>query len=156
MRACTDQRESLLLLHCSVCDGPQDLRVEPCEARQLLGIDLIALAITMRYRSQLTDVGHDDLVTQLLELLADPDRVCPRLHRYPRWRHGSKPLLDPFRAGSEAASIDHFSFFVERAVMAPDISKVDANRHLNSGLSAGYFCDEGTRCLFHVNSLSDP
>ena len=40
--------------------------------------------------------------------------------------------------------------------MAPDISKVDANRHLNSGLSAGYFCDEGTRCLFHVNSLSDP
>jgi hypothetical protein len=31
---------------------------------------------------------------------------------------------------SEAASIDDFSLFVKRAVMAPDISKVDADRQL--------------------------
>jgi hypothetical protein len=42
-------------------------------------------------------------------------------------------LLDSLGTGSEAAAIDRFSFFVERAVMAPDISKVDTDRHLDPG-----------------------
>jgi hypothetical protein len=33
--------------------------------------------------------------------------------------------------------------------MTPDISKVDADRHLNPGLSAWDFCDEVLRWLFH-------
>jgi hypothetical protein len=52
--------------------------------------------------------------------------------------------------------VDHYSFFVERAVMAPDIAKVDANRHLHLGLSAWNFCDEVLRCFFMGNSFSDP
>jgi hypothetical protein len=39
--------------------------------------------------------------------------------------------------------------------MAPDISKVKVDRDLNLGLSAGTFCDEVMRWLFHGNSLSD-
>ena len=42
-------------------------------------------------------------------------------------RDGGRPLLDSVGTGSEAAAIDHFSF-AERAVMAPDISKVDTDR----------------------------
>src|SRR5271170_4702900 len=50
-----------------------------------------------------------------------------------------KPLLDCLGTGPEAATTDHLTFLVERAVMAPDISKVDSDRHLNLGLSAWDF-----------------
>jgi len=40
--------------------------------------------------------------------------------------------------------------------MAPDISKVDTDRHLNPGLSVWNFRDEVLRRVFHGNSLSDP
>jgi hypothetical protein len=95
-------------------------------------------------------------VTQLLELFADPDRMRPGPHGHTSRMQGSKPLLDSLRAGPEAAAIDHFSIFVESAVMAPDISKVDTDRHLNLRLPARYFCDKVVRRLFHGNSLSDP
>jgi hypothetical protein len=51
--------------------------------------------------------------------------------------------------GSETASIDYFAVLVEDAVVAPDISKIDADRHLNPGLSAWDFRDEVLRRLFH-------
>jgi hypothetical protein len=38
--------------------------------------------------------------------------------------------------------------------MAPDISKVDTDRHLNPGPSAWNFRDEVLRRVFHGNSLS--
>ena len=75
------------------------------------------------------------------------------LHRNPRWRHINEPLLDRLRGGSEAAPINDFSILVERAVMAPDIAKVDADRPLNLGLSALNFSDEVVRWLLHGNSL---
>jgi hypothetical protein len=101
-------------------------------------------------------IRNNDVTTQLLELFADPDRVRSRFHRYSCRRHISEPLLDSLGAGSEVASFDHFSFFVESAVMAPDISKVNADRHLGPGLSVWNFCDEVMCWLFHGNSLSDP
>src|SRR5882757_8096990 len=55
----------------------QDLRVNPCVSRELLGINLIALAVAMRDRPQLTHVRYDDLVSKFLKLLADPDRMSP-------------------------------------------------------------------------------
>jgi hypothetical protein len=49
-----------------VGDRPQDLRVKPCVSRELLGTNLIALAVTMRDRPELTDVRYDDLVSKYL------------------------------------------------------------------------------------------
>src|SRR5258708_38025941 len=73
----------------------------------------------------------------------------PCLHGYPRRRQISKPLLDSFGTGSEATAIDHFSFFVERAVMAPNISKVDSDRDLDPSRPAWNFRDEVLRWLLH-------
>src|SRR5580692_13087648 len=84
---------------------------------------------------------------------ADPDRVCPGLHRDPRWSHVGEPLLDRLWGGPEAATVDHFSVLVEGAVMAPDIAKVDADRDLNLGLPAWNFSNEVLRWLLHGNSL---
>jgi hypothetical protein len=60
-------------------DGTQNLGIKPGEARQLLGIDLVALAVTMRDRPRLPHVRHDHLVSEQLKLFADPDRVRARL-----------------------------------------------------------------------------
>src|SRR5579871_2856411 len=150
---CADQGKSFLLLDRSVRDRPQDLRIKPGIARQLLRIDLIALPIAVRDRPQLADVRHDHLMAQFLQLFADPDRMRSSLHRYACAGHSRKPLLDSLRCRSEAAAIDYFAVLVESAVMAPDISEVDADRHGNPGLSAWDFRDEVQRWLLHGNSL---
>ena len=79
---------------------------------------------------------------EFLQLFTHPDRVDAGLHGHPRRRQVRKPPPDRFRGGPEAASIDHFTVLVERAVMAPDISKVDTDRHLDSGPSAWDFRNE--------------
>jgi hypothetical protein len=130
-------------------DRPQDLRIEPSVAGQLLRIDLIALPIAVRDRPQLTYVRYDDLVTQFLKLFADPYRMRPRFHRDPYSRQIGKPLLDSRGTGSEPTSVNHFSVFVERAVMVPDIPKVDPDRHPNPGAAAWNFSNEVMRWLLH-------
>lgn len=153
----TDQGEGLLLCDGTVGDRPQYVRIKPGITRQLLGIDLVALPIAVRDRSQLAHVRHDDFMAELLQLFADPDRVRSSLHRNPRWRYIGEPLLDRLRGGPEAATVDHFSVMVEGAVMAPDVAKVDADRDLNLSLSAWDFRDEALRWLLHgKQSLSDP
>jgi hypothetical protein len=115
----------------------------------LLGINLVALPIAVRDRSQFADVRHDDFVAQLLKLFADPDRVSSSLHRNPRWRYIGEPFLDRLRGSPEPPSINYLSILVERAVMAPDVAKVDTDRNLNLGLSAWDFSDGVLRWLLH-------
>ena len=43
------------------------------------------------------------------------------------------PLLDSLRTGSEAVTVDNFSFLIERAVMGPDISEVDTESVIFEG-----------------------
>jgi hypothetical protein len=65
-----------------------------------------------------------------------------------------EPLLDGLRGRPKPAPIDDHTIYVERAVMAPDIAKVDADRDLNPGLPAWDFSNEVLRWLLHGNSLS--
>ena len=92
--------------------------------------------------------AHSLKIAHLLKLLADPDGVDSRLHRVPHWRQIGKPSFDPGRCGEKPASVDHLAFFVERAVMTPDIAKIDPNRHLNPGAAPWYFRDEILRRFF--------
>jgi len=109
---------------------------------------------TVRDRPQLAHVGHDDFMPQLLQLLADPYRVCSCLHGDAHSRQVGKPLIDTGWVRSESAPVDYFTIFVERAVMAPDIPQVDADRYPNLRASTGCFRDEVLRMLFHPLSLS--
>jgi hypothetical protein len=86
-------------------------------------------------------------MAQFLQLFANPDRMRPSFHRDACVGHIRQPLLDRLRHGSEAAAIYDFTVFVESAVMAPDVSEVDADRRGNSGLSAWNFRDEVLRWL---------
>ena len=75
-------------------------------------------------------------MTHLLKLLADPDGVGSRLHRDPHRQQIGKSSLNPGQRVAKPASVDYFPLFVERAVMTPDIPKIDPDRHLNLGPSA--------------------
>jgi hypothetical protein len=115
--------------------------LEPGIARQLFGIYLIALPIAVRNRTQLTDVGHNDFVAKLLQLLTDPYRMRSSLHRHTRRQRIREPFLNGLGRGSKTTSIDYFTVFVENAVMTPDIAKINAYRQHRPGLSRWNFCD---------------
>jgi hypothetical protein len=78
----------------------------------------------VRDRTQFAHVRYDHIVTQFLKLLADPDRVRARFHRDPYSMQIGKSLLDSRWTGTKPSPVNHFSVFVERAVVAPDISKI--------------------------------
>src|ERR1700678_2011336 len=106
-------------------DSPKYLRIEPRITCQLLRIHLVTLAITVRDPWQLTRVRHKYFVTEFPQLFADSDRMRSRFHRDPGARQIGKPLVDACRCRSEPPSVNDLAVLVERAVMAPDISKVD-------------------------------
>lgn len=76
-------------------------------------------------------VGNDNLVSWLLKLFTDPDRVSPGLHRYACPGAIRKPLLNGFWSSLETTSVHNFAILVEGAVRAPDISKIDTDRQLD-------------------------
>jgi hypothetical protein len=57
--------------------------------------DLIALTVDVRDGSQFAGVRHDDLITELLPLLAGPDRIRSRFHRDACQRRPEN-LVSPF------------------------------------------------------------
>src|SRR5271170_4101736 len=150
----TDQRQCFLLCNGPVRDRPEYLGIEPRETSQLFRIYLIALPIAVRDRPQLAHVRDNHLVAHLLKLLVDPDGGGSRLHRNPHWRQIGKPSFDRGRCGAKPASVDHLAFFVERAVMTPDVAKIDPNRHLNPGDAPWYFRDEVLCSFFHPHSVA--
>src|ERR1700692_3758154 len=137
-------------------DRSQDLWIESCIASDLLRIDRVALPVAVRDRPQLSYVRHDDFVAHLPELFANPDRVGSSLHSDSGSGHIGKPLLDARGSRSKPPPVNHFSIFVECAVMTPDIPKIDPDRHPTLGDAAWNFRYEVFRWLFHGNSLSDP
>jgi hypothetical protein len=77
-------------------------------------------------------------MAKLLDLLADPDRVGPGLHGNSGSFQIPEALVHSGRVGSETASVYHLAVFVERAVMAPDVPKVDPDRYPDLGTSAWF------------------
>jgi hypothetical protein len=88
-------------------------------------------------------------VSEQLKLFADPDRVRASLHGHPDGRQILKPLLHSLGIGSEPTPVDHVSILVDRAVVAPGISQVNADGYLGWRMFARNFGDEVLRCLFH-------
>jgi hypothetical protein len=108
-----------------MCDRPEYVRIKSRIARDLLGVHLVALPVAVRERPKLAHVGHDHLMDKFLDLLADPDRMGSGFHGNSNSSEIPKALVYSGRVGSEAASVYDLALFVERAVMAPDVPKVD-------------------------------
>jgi hypothetical protein len=98
-----DGHVSLALL-ASVLEWVQELRVHSSQASQVLGIDLVSLALVGVDEPQLPGIGHKDLVAALLEHPARPGRVGSGLdgyaHRRPLRR---KAPLEGLGGGAQPA-----------------------------------------------------
>ena len=69
-----------LALFASVLEWIEQLRVQTCQTSQILGVYLVALAFVSVDQSQLTSIGHKDLVAALLQEPAYPGRVGSRFY----------------------------------------------------------------------------
>ena len=88
-------------------------------------------------------------MTQFLQLVADPDRMNAHLHGHAGMRYFREPLLDRLRGRPEPAPVDDLTIYVERAVLAPDVARVDADRHLNPRLPTWDFSNALLRWLLY-------
>jgi hypothetical protein len=70
-------------------------------------------------------------MAKFLDLLADPDRMGSGFHGNSNSVEIPKALVYSGRVGSEAVSVYDLAVFVERAVKAPDVPKVDPDRYPN-------------------------
>ena len=69
-----------LALFASVLEWIEQLRVQACQASQVLGIYLICLTLVGVDEPQLAGIGHKDLVAALLQEPAYPGRVGSRFY----------------------------------------------------------------------------
>ena len=58
-----------------VLERVQELRIQTCQASQVLGVDLVGLALVGIDEPQFAGIGHQDLVAALLQHPACPGRV---------------------------------------------------------------------------------
>ena len=60
----------------------QKLRIQACQAGQILGIHFIRLLLVGVDKPQFASIGHQDLVAALLQHPANPGRVGSRFYGY--------------------------------------------------------------------------
>ena len=83
-----------------VPDRIEQLRIEACQAGQVLGVDLVSLALAGEDQPQFTSIGHQDLVAALLEHSANPGRVGSRLYCYAHRLLRSEAYSEGFGGGA--------------------------------------------------------
>ena len=66
----------------SMFEWVEQLRVQPCQASQVLGIYLVGLALVGVDQSRLARIGYQHLVATLFEHPANPGGVSARLYGY--------------------------------------------------------------------------
>src|SRR5688500_8501874 len=71
-----------LAVFAPVLEWIEQLRIQTCEASQILSIDLIGLAPVGVDEPYLAGIGHQYLVSTVLEHPAHPRRVSARLYGY--------------------------------------------------------------------------
>src|ERR1700733_1397331 len=118
------------------CGGTKDLRIEPGIASHLLGIHLVALTIAVRDCPQLAHVGHHDFMAEFPNLFTNPDGMRPSFHGDTHGFQIAETLVNAGWVGSKTATIYDLAVLAECAVMAPDVPKVNSDRHADHGTSA--------------------
>ncbi len=119
-----------LALFAPVLERIEQLRVQSCQASQVLGVYLIGLLLVSVDESQLTGVGHQNLVTALLEQPTNPRRVSSGLDGYAqRWPLRSKASPQSFGGGAHPTLLDHLATVgVQKTEMAVFVAEIQPGR----------------------------
>jgi hypothetical protein len=92
-----------------VLERVQQLRIEACQAAQVLGICLVGLSLVGVDESQFASVGHQHLVATFLEHPARPRRVGPCFDRDAHGALRGEATLEGFGGGAQPSLLDHFA-----------------------------------------------
>jgi hypothetical protein len=92
-----------------VFEWVQELRVNSCQAGQVLGVDLVRFAFVGVDEPQLARVGHQDLVAALLQEPANPGRVGPHLDGYTHRPLGGEASTESLGGGAQPTFFDHLT-----------------------------------------------
>ena len=121
-----DHGQFRLLLGRAMLHRRQQPHIGPRQQRQLARIRRIVLGVAGGDPLQLARVGHDDFVTQPLQLAADPGRLRAGLQRDPP-RLSGEVCIDGAGLVAEASLFHHVAVPVDDAIPADLVSQIDAD-----------------------------
>ena len=91
----------------------EQLRINACQASEILSIYLIGFALVGVDEPHFTRIGYKDLMAALLEHSANPGRMSARLHGDSQWPLRGKAYPASLRSGAQPAFLDHFAAFFQ-------------------------------------------
>jgi hypothetical protein len=87
----------------------QQLRIEACQASEILGVNLIRFAFVGVDEPQFAGIGHQHLVSALLEHSAHPRRVSSSLDGYAHGLLGGEASPEGLGGGAQPSLLDHLA-----------------------------------------------
>jgi hypothetical protein len=108
----------------------EQLRVKTRQAGQVLGVYLICFAFVGVDEPQFAGVGHQHLVTALLEQPTNPRRVSPGLDGHAHRPLRSEASPQSFGGGSHPTLLDHLAAVgVQKTEIAVFVAEIQPGRH---------------------------
>jgi hypothetical protein len=87
----------------------QQLRIEACQASEILGVDLIRFAFVGEDVSQFAGIGHQDLVSTLPQEPVNPRRVGSRFYGDAHGLLGREASPEGFGSGAQSALLHNLA-----------------------------------------------
>src|SRR5664279_4448679 len=106
----------------------QRLRIHPPQARQLVGIDAIALPLATLRTFHQPRVGHQHLMPPLGDHVLYPRRVFSYFHHHPRHRQCLKELPYIFLRCPHLSFGQRFPRQTKNAILTPAVSQIHSHR----------------------------
>jgi hypothetical protein len=95
----------------SMVQWVKQLRIQTCQASEVLGIYLIGLTLVGVDEPYLARIGYQHLVAALLEQPTNPWRVSPRLDGDPQRPLRAETPPQSLRSGAQPTLLDHLAAF---------------------------------------------
>jgi hypothetical protein len=120
-----------LALLAPVLERVQELRIQTCQASQVLGVYFICLALVGVDEPQLARICHEDLVTTLLQEPANPGRMGSRFYGDAQSLLGGEASFQGFGGGTQPAFLHNLAtLLVDEAQIAVLVAEIQPGCHL--------------------------
>jgi hypothetical protein len=108
-----DHGQVSLSLLTAVKDRGEKFGIEASQASQIFGVDLVIFTGILVDQTKLACIGHDDLMTQILQGLTCPTGVRSHFHGNAAGRDTLELSSESILGGGNAAFFDHFSILIQ-------------------------------------------
>lgn len=103
------------------------MRIQPGQASQRLGLDLVALARVLINGSEFASIGDENIMAQFFRQSTGPARMGADFHGDPAGWQGAEFTSEGSSGGRQAGFFAQFTFLVEDCKVSELVSKVQSN-----------------------------